>query len=58
MRLAIEALLPYRRRKRTDADELLEQFDHFRIRGISPATKELTADDLKMLSEMVDRLSR
>jgi hypothetical protein len=40
------------RRKRTDADELLEQFDHFRIREISPATKELTADDLRMLSEM------
>ena len=40
------------RRKRTDADELLEQFDHFRIREISPAIKELTADDLRMLSEM------
>ena len=30
-------------RKRTGADQVLEQFDHFRIREISPATKELTA---------------
>lgn len=37
------------RRKRTGADERLEQLDHFSLAGISRSKEELTADDHKML---------
>ena len=41
-------------RKRTGADELLKQLDHFRLAGNFSIQKRLTADDPKMLriSEM------